>query len=64
MSGEQWVALPFTRADKQIVLEGPSDGFYPQKLYVDFDDVNHAEVERRLPLMLEALNGLDLERPA
>lgn len=58
-----WQVLPYSSADKSITLEGPSDGFYPQRIYIDFDDVNHEEIERRVPLIAAALNGLDLEPP-
>ncbi|MGH2941069.1 MAG: hypothetical protein ACRDPE_23465 [Solirubrobacterales bacterium] len=58
-----WEILPYSAGDKSIMLKGPSDGFYPQILYVDFDDVYHPEVERRLPLMVEALNSLGLVPP-
>lgn len=64
MSAGDWRAEPFTRADKSITLCGPSDGFYPQTIWLDFDDVNHDEVERRLPLIVQALDGLDLAPPA
>jgi hypothetical protein len=60
---DKWKAESFSHADKTIVLVGPSDGFYPQRLYLDFDDVNHPEIERRVPLIVEALNGLGLEPP-
>lgn len=61
---DQWKAEPFDGADKTITLIGPSDGFYPQEIYLDFDDVNHPEIERRVPLILAALNSLGLEPPA
>jgi hypothetical protein len=58
-----WKIEPYGPGDKMIQLTGPSDGYYSQRLYVDFDDVNHPEIERRVPLILEALDSLDLEEP-
>lgn len=59
MSDGDWKAEGWTDADKTIELVGPSDGFYPQRIYIDFDDVEHAEVERRVPLIVAALNAVD-----
>lgn len=64
MSDGDWKVLPYDAgADKTIQLEGPSDGFYPQMIYVDFDDVEHEEVERRIPLIVAALNSVDWTIP-
>lgn len=48
---------------KLLILEGPSDGMYRQTIYLDYDDVNHDEIDRRLPLIIEALNGCNFEEP-
>lgn len=58
-----WRVEPYGPGNKMITLVGPSDGFYEQRIYIDFDDVNHPEIERRVPLIVDALNGLDLETP-
>jgi hypothetical protein len=64
MSDGDWKVLPYDAgADKTIQLEGPSDGFYPQMIYVDFDDVEHDEIERRVPLVVAALNAVDWTIP-
>lgn len=48
-----WQIEPYDRAvAKHIAVEGPN-GFV---FYVDFDDVDHEEVERMLPLVVDALN--------
>lgn len=47
-----WRIQPYKRHDKDIILEGPND----LELVVDFDDVNHAEVEAALPIIVDALN--------
>ena len=60
MSDGDWKAEPWdSGADKAIELIGPSDGFYPQRIYLDFDDVEHDEIERRVPLIVAALNAVD-----
>lgn len=58
-----WKINHYGPADKMICLVGPSDGFYPQRIYVEFDDVNHPEIERRVPLIVEALDSLELQVP-
>lgn len=62
-ASEQWQMAPFSPGDKGITLIGPTDGFYPQHIFIDFDDVNHPEVERRVSKILDALNGMDLGPP-
>jgi hypothetical protein len=59
-----WKINHYGPGDKMICLVGPSDGFYPQRIYVEFDDVNREEVERRLPLIAEALDSLNLQPPS
>lgn len=48
---------------KSITIIGPSDGYQPMHIYVDHDDVWHPEVERRIPLIVDALNGIDFGPP-
>lgn len=59
----KWRVEPFNDSSKAITLVGPSDGFYAQAIYIDFDDVNHPEVERRVPLIVAALDALELGPP-
>lgn len=43
---------PYDRSDKWIHVQGPGDLSFE----VDYDDVNHDEVEQSLPKMLAILN--------
>jgi hypothetical protein len=43
---------PFTNIDKRVEITGPD---YLQ-LFVDFDDVNHAEVRKQIKKMVALLN--------
>lgn len=51
---EQWKTEPYDGADKQIVIYGPGTLL----VYVDYDDVDHDEVDAMMPKIVEALNGI------
>jgi hypothetical protein len=44
--------LPFTNIDKRVEIQGPDY----LRLFVDFDDVNHAEVRKQIKQMVAILN--------
>ena len=43
---------PFTNIDKRVEIEGPDY----LRIFVDFDDVNHAEVRKQIKQMVAILN--------
>ena len=43
---------PFTNADKTVEITGPDY----LRIFVDFDDVNHAEVRKQIKQMVVILN--------
>jgi hypothetical protein len=43
---------PFTNIDKRVEIQGP-DYLH---IFVDFDDVNHAEVRKQIKQMVAILN--------
>lgn len=47
-----WTIEPHTHADKHFTVTGPGD----VRLYVDYDDVNHDEVDREIEKMVRNLN--------
>jgi len=47
---ETFIVEPHSRADKQIVIYGPLT------LFVDYDDVNHDEVDEQMRRLVQILN--------
>lgn len=48
----EWTTEPHTTMDKRFVVQGPGD----VTLYVDYDDVDHVEVDRTVAAMIDRLN--------
>lgn len=46
---------PHTKTDKSFIVRGPGDLL----LEVDYDDVDHDEVDRNVEAMVNLLNSLD-----
>lgn len=49
----KWTIEPHTTLDKRFQVTGPDD----LVLYVDFDDVNHEEVDQQVTEMVATLNA-------
>jgi hypothetical protein len=43
---------PYDRYDKELVITGPAE----MKIAIDFDDVDHDQVEREVGVLLRILN--------
>lgn len=52
MAAKPFKVQPFTNIDKRVTIEGPDY----LRIYVDFDDVNHAEVRKQIKQMIALLN--------
>ncbi len=51
---KQWKVLPFDEGlDKRIEVIGPNDF----RMFIDYDDVDHSEVEKTLKKMISCLNN-------
>lgn len=58
MDDREWEAVPYSMIDKVITVYGPDD----LVLSVDYDDVNHEEVDKRIPWLLNVLNWAEARR--
>lgn len=54
-----WTVQPYTGADKLITIVGPDELL----IYVDYDDVDHDAVDRRLPGIVATLNRAESSHP-
>jgi hypothetical protein len=52
MASKSFKVQPFTNIDKRVEIEGPDY----LRIFVDFDDVNHAEVRKQIKQMVAILN--------
>jgi hypothetical protein len=52
MANNPFKVKPFTNIDKRVEIEGPDY----LRIFVDFDDVNHAEVRKQIKQMVAILN--------
>jgi hypothetical protein len=52
MASNPFKVKPFTNIDKRVEIEGPDY----LRIFVDFDDVNHAEVRKQIKQMVAILN--------
>jgi hypothetical protein len=54
MKNEEWYAYEYEPYDKKIHIHSPDS--CDLELTVDYDDVNHPEVDRQLPFFIDVLN--------
>jgi hypothetical protein len=52
MASKSFKVQPFTNIDKRVEIQGPDY----LRIFVDFDDVNHAEVRKQIKQMVTLLN--------